>query len=81
MRVQELKPADLSVDAVYVTPSGRLCRLKPRARKGNDPLPVDTASFGFEYLDGAGRYTEAESFSLTPPNVRFLRKASNGGLR
>lgn len=65
-----LKATDLSKDAVYLTPSNRLCRLMPKPRSG----PGSGAGvFSFEYLDGYVRLQEPEQFTLTAQNVHILR--------
>ena len=65
-----LKATDLNKDAVYLTPSNRLCRLMPKPRSG--PGSGDGV-FNFEYLDGYVRLQEPEQFTLTAQNVHILR--------
>lgn len=66
-----VKPADLRLDAVYVSPSGRLCRLAPPPKHG----PGSTgASFLFDYLAAPGRDLLGDSFRLARANVGILRE-------
>lgn len=71
--MKELKPADLSVHAVYRAPSGRPVRLVPKARFKFIAAEAAAAAniFHFEYADGEDRMV-AEGFNFTSQNVRLL---------
>lgn len=68
-----VKVADLRLDATYVTPSGRLCRLAlpPKSGPGSNGL-----SFLFDYLPAAGSQAlvEPDGFRLSRENVPLLRQ-------
>lgn len=71
-KLMPVKVAELRLDAVYVSPSGRLCRLAPQPKHG----PGSTgASYLFDYLPAPGRgLLDADSFRLTRQNVGLLRE-------
>jgi hypothetical protein len=58
-----LKLLDLSVDAVYRTPLGRRCRLRPQPEERER-----VGYFSFEYLD------TRDGFALTAANVPLLTR-------
>lgn len=71
----------LQVGAVYRAPSGRLCTLLPKVKRGAIWMPpsTDQRSFAFAYLarPWVPPLTEllvAESFVLAPGNVALLRE-------
>jgi hypothetical protein len=69
-RRKDVSLSTLTVDAMYVTPTGRLCRLASAARRG---LYAGGDQFYFEYLDGAQITPTPDGFPLTAGNVRILR--------
>lgn len=73
----------LRADAVYVAPSGRLCRWVPLGGAHNQL----TAYSFFEYLPEPGRSRRrragigVDGFVLTPPNYKLLREANHAPAR
>ena len=65
--------ASLSIDVLYVAPSGRKCRLISRR---NSATAVDRESYAFVYTDSfyAADPWERDGFRLTPGNVGILRE-------
>lgn len=59
-------PGPLHREAVYVTPLGRRCRWAPTISGREATIP-------FEYIAARGEELRA-GFSLTPRNLRILRK-------
>lgn len=68
-----VKVADLRLDATYVAPSGRLCRLAPPPKSGGGCTFGDT--YLFDYVPAQGRgLVDADSFRLTRANIGLLRE-------
>lgn len=73
-RLAPVSVGSLRLGALYVAPSGRLCRLAPPYR--GEPRS-DGSTYLFEYLDGhrGGHHGgERESFGLSHRNVDVLRE-------
>lgn len=67
-----VKVADLRLDATYVAPSGRLCRLAPPPKSGPGSNGL---TYLFDYLPTPGRSSvESDSFRLTRANIEVLRE-------
>jgi hypothetical protein len=71
MQQRSLKSTDMSLQAVYRTPSGRFCRLAlPDKRR----KVGDGSMFHFEYLDGPAQHmVSGDGFNLSADNVPMLR--------
>ena len=68
-----VKVADLRLDATYVAPSGRMCRLAPPPKKGEGW--ASGTSYLFDYVTGPGRgLLDADGFRLTRENIGLLRE-------
>lgn len=68
-----LKPCDLQLGVVYLTPMGRPVKLMRAPTSGPGSSGV---SFSFEYLDGPMTENRTkEQLVLARPNVRLLKRA------
>lgn len=68
--------ATLNLNATYLTPTGRLCKLLPQAKHGPGAAGD---SFAFHYLDLSGRQrsvepSERDGFRLAAANIGLLRE-------
>ena len=71
-RLAPVSVGQLRLGALYVAPSGRLCRLAPPHR--GEPRS-DGTTYLFEYVDVARGYSlERETFGLSRSNVDVLRE-------
>jgi hypothetical protein len=64
-----MTPQALKPENVYLTPTGRRCRLVPQAGRLSD-----WTWFEFQYIDHEGQVMPG-TFTLTRANVKLLREA------